>query len=68
MQKLRSIQTLRALAACGVVVYHTYDTGGKAAYGGVGVDLFFVISGFIMAKVAQAKTAAKFAQDRLWRI
>ena len=68
MQKLRSIQALRAVAACAVVVYHTYDRGGNAAYGGVGVDLFFVISGFIMAKVAPATTAVKFAQDRLWRI
>ena len=68
MEKLRSIQALRALAACGVVVFHTYDPGGKAAYGGAGVDLFFVISGFIMATVAQGVGAAKFAQDRLWRI
>lgn len=68
MEKLQSIQVLRAAAACGVVVFHTYDPGGNAAYGAVGVDLFFVISGFIMANLAQGTTAAKFAHDRLWRV
>jgi exopolysaccharide production protein ExoZ len=79
MQKLRSIQVLRGIAACAVVVLHAYPEVetrggmavrelGLAGYGAAGVDLFFVISGFIMATVAQGRTARQFLGDRLWRI
>lgn len=71
MHKLRSIQVLRALAACAVVVLHGYnyvDVTSPARIGAAGVDLFFVISGFIMATVAADKTAARFLSDRAWRI
>lgn len=72
MQKLRSIQVLRAIAACAVVVLHAYPEAhapiGNAGYGAAGVDLFFVISGFIMANVSQGRTAREFLGDRLWRI
>ncbi|SMG46165.1 acyltransferase family protein [Paraburkholderia susongensis] len=62
IRKYRSIQALRALAALGVVAFHT--DGIVAAhgwlahvfphvsrYGEIGVDVFFVISGFVMALV-----------------
>ena len=61
MQALRSIQALRALAAFCVVVYHSAvlyalpkyggqtTFAGLTEYGQYGVDLFFVISGFIIA-------------------
>ena len=72
MQKLPSIQVLRAVAACAVVVLHAYPNPhapiGNAGYGAFGVDLFFVISGFIMAQVAQGRSATQFLRDRLWRI
>ena len=72
LRKLRSIQVLRAVAACAVVVLHAYPKVhapvGSAGYGAAGVDLFFVISGFIMASVAEGRSAAGFAADRLWRI
>jgi exopolysaccharide production protein ExoZ len=72
VQKLRSVQVLRAVAACAVVVLHAvpdvHAPVGSAGYGAAGVDLFFVISGFIMANVAQGRTAAEFLRDRLWRI
>src|SRR3954471_15137123 len=72
MQKLRSIQALRAIAACAVVVLHAYPDVhaplGNAGYGAAGVDLFFVISGFIIANVAQGRTSDEFLRDRLWRI
>lgn len=55
MHRIVIIQYLRALAATGVVVHHFigpayFDTGLKQPHsiGEAGVDLFFVISGFIM--------------------
>lgn len=72
MEKLRSIQVLRGIAACAVVVLHAVPRAGEPlgnlGYGAAGVDLFFVISGFIMANVAQGRTAGEFMRDRLWRI
>lgn len=72
MQKLRSIQVLRGIAACAVVILHAVPNAGEplgnVGYGAAGVDLFFVISGFIMANVAQGRTAGEFMRDRLWRI
>ena len=41
---------------------------GLEGYGAFGVDLFFVISGFIMASVARGRSAGDFLRDRLWRI
>ncbi|MGF6610780.1 peptidoglycan/LPS O-acetylase OafA/YrhL [Paraburkholderia sp. WSM4175] len=64
IRKDRSIQALRALAALGVGAFHT--DGIVAAhgwlvhvfprvsrYGEIGVDVFFVISGFVMAQVTR---------------
>src|SRR5262245_32108194 len=52
-RSLLSIQILRGLAALGVVLAHIFP---GAAIGAAGVDLFFVISGFIMV----------YASDRLF--
>lgn len=56
--QLQGIQALRGLAALAVVVHHTLEQSNGAArpfspdwlttVGAAGVDLFFVISGFIM--------------------
>jgi exopolysaccharide production protein ExoZ len=47
--EVRSIQYLRGLAALGVLVFHAADRAGWAfGTGAAGVDVFFVISGFIM--------------------
>ncbi len=89
MMKLQSIQLLRALAALLVVFFHlrmqelaainTLGSIEKPLLNGVvtngyaGVDLFFVISGFIMVYVTQnlkpgAATAADFLFARLTRV
>lgn len=72
MQKFRSIQVLRAVAALAVVVLHAVPEPnaplGRFGYGAFGVDLFFVISGFIMAQIARGRPPRQFVQDRLWRI
>ena len=68
MRKFRSVQVLRAIAACSVLASHTCEPIRQAAYGAAGVDLFFVISGFIMANLAPGRTAGQFALDRISRI
>ena len=46
---VRSIQYLRGVAALAVVVFHAADRAGSSfGVGAAGVDVFFVISGFIM--------------------
>jgi exopolysaccharide production protein ExoZ len=48
--RLLSLQYLRAVAALGVVAFHT--TWTHTIIGAAGVDLFFVISGFVMVHVS----------------
>ena len=82
--KLNSVQALRALAAGGVVIGHLRSIEGKHSSespllsellvnGASGVDLFFVISGFIMVWVAGdnvqgARSAGRFLFSRATRI
>lgn len=87
--KLPSIQILRGLAAFAVLAYHIRNSevqmiaaaagnevplvGGLFTNGYLGVDLFFVISGFIMVFVAGAtpaspRAASEFLFARLTRI
>ncbi len=87
--KLQSIQALRGIAALIVVAYHAHALelagiarassaepgliNGLFASGFAGVDLFFVISGFIMVWVTRnalsgPATSAEFLFSRLTRI
>lgn len=76
--KLEGIQVVRGIAATMVAVCHIYNDGwipgAVVDFGGFGVDLFFVISGFIMCLTikTQAKSglsrAADFLKKRLIRI
>ena len=82
--KLRSVQALRALAALAVLICHLHAIENTKALGtpllssfwvtgAAGVDLFFVISGFIMVWVAgespqQVTTSLRFLFARASRI
>lgn len=64
---LLSIQYLRGLAAVAVVAYHTHWT--HSDLGSAGVDVFFVISGFIMANVSRRETTPTvFLRARALRV
>jgi exopolysaccharide production protein ExoZ len=71
MQRILSIQYLRAWAAMMVVVYHALQaTTSRFHIGAAGVDVFFVVSGFIMASLTFTKdaTPASFMWRRIIRI
>jgi peptidoglycan/LPS O-acetylase OafA/YrhL len=66
---LISVELLRAIAALAVVYYHcTIEDGFKiASTGAWGVDIFFVISGFIVA-YSVSKDVRNFMLKRILRI
>src|SRR5690242_14114495 len=69
--EIRSIQYLRGLAALGVLAFHAAErAGGTFDLGAAGVDVFFVISGFIMWVIAAERptTPAAFLSRRIQRI
>lgn len=80
-QRLVNIQILRGVAALLVVIAHSIDASETVAgpdwgirsagfvenFGAFGVDLFFVISGFVMAFSAQGLTGPRAAGDFLAR-
>jgi exopolysaccharide production protein ExoZ len=83
MQKVESLQAYRGIAAILVVLYHVSDymrarigasfLGGLFNFGFVGVDLFFVLSGFIIfwvneSKIGRPDTLRSYAFKRLIRI
>jgi exopolysaccharide production protein ExoZ len=72
MRKFDSIQYLRAVAALAVVLYHAGGLrhGDTFAVGAAGVDIFFVISGFVMWSTSSAhpQSAREFFIRRLARV
>ena len=76
--KLESLQIVRALAAFMVVFHHSQATAlmiskvdwPQMVWGAAGVDVFFVISGFIMVYVSENRRARplRFMYDRVVRI
>ncbi|NOG72935.1 acyltransferase [Roseicella sp. DB1501] len=70
-QRLIEIQLLRGVAALAVVLHHAADRAGLSfGVGAAGVDIFFVISGFIMWMVGTDRPASplRFAWARLARV
>ncbi len=70
---LHSVQALRGAAAFMVLLAHVHLTPARPeqiVFGtAIGVDLFFVISGFVVALAAEKPvTVNKFVQDRLLRV
>ncbi|WP_263355750.1 acyltransferase family protein [Acidicapsa ligni] len=70
--KLNNIQLLRAFAAVAVVVFHTgFAFPSMRPFGSFGVDVFFVISGYIMARIldpASDSSSDFFFRRRVLRI
>lgn len=70
LRKLAGLQYLRALAALGVLLFHGFLGAGIALpLLRHGVDLFFLISGFLMVAITAAPTPPRaFLRDRIERI
>jgi peptidoglycan/LPS O-acetylase OafA/YrhL len=60
------IQTLRGIAVLMVVLFHLQAP--LFANGFIGVDIFFVISGYLMAKLYEGRTPAEFYRKRADRL
>lgn len=66
-RRLSALDGLRGLAALGVVAYHYVDR--PAYYGLLGVELFFVISGFvILMTLERVKSLTEFVIGRAARL
>ena len=80
--RLPAMDLLRFAAAMGVLAYHYISsylpddpgapwlaaTAHVTRYGYLGVELFFIISGFVILWSAQGKTATAFAVSRVCRL
>jgi peptidoglycan/LPS O-acetylase OafA/YrhL len=78
-RRIQELDALRLLAAVTVVFYHlTYSNAGTTQtfpaidwitrYGYLGVDLFFVISGFVILWSAQGRSLWQFGVSRVARL
>jgi exopolysaccharide production protein ExoZ len=69
-RRLFGLQYLRGIAATGVVIFHATEAAGTPWRVGVhGVDLFFVLSGFLMIAITdKGARPLSFFKDRLLRV
>ena len=82
MQRLPGLDLLRAIAVVWVMLFHSFLVGGLGSdwawlsrYGWMGVDIFFVLSGFLIGRQVLAPLArgerlsfGAFYARRAWRI
>jgi exopolysaccharide production protein ExoZ len=71
LTNLRSLQVVRAIAATSVIYYHVVHLRDTSlpVFGSFGVDIFFVLSGFVMAMIiSHGQRPSEFAAARLIRI
>jgi exopolysaccharide production protein ExoZ len=68
MPRVNNLQVLRALAATGVAFVHVGQYLHFHAVGSFGVDVFFVISGFVMAQICESGRTEHFLLRRIMRI
>ena len=80
MTRIVSIDALRAIAALFVFLYHVYFIGPILGfwekgiyqksfyYGEFGVDVFFVISGFVITLSSEGRSGWGFARSRIIRL
>jgi len=66
MQKRNDLQILRGLAVLLVVLYHFKVAGFSRGF--LGVDIFFVISGYLMALLYDKGTVREFYKRRIDRL
>lgn len=71
--KFETLQLLRGIAAIAVVIFHEFGSYGLFKLGQYGVDLFFVLSGFIIFYIHERDIGIKYAvipflRKRLTRI
>lgn len=77
--KIEALQGIRAIAAIGVVMLHVAEATTKYSpfparslaalkFGNYGVDLFFVLSGFVMCYTTRDLSPWKFLRRRIERI
>lgn len=70
-ERFVELDLLRFVAAVGVVFYHlTYHSaiGGVTRFGYLGVELFFMISGFVIVWSARDRSPAQFVVSRFARL
>ncbi|MBO9193113.1 acyltransferase [Rhizobium sp. 16-449-1b] len=63
-----NLQILRVFAASAVVIYHcnVYFFGNHTDFAGVAI--FFALSGYLMCRIKDKRSAGEFAVERFWRI
>ncbi|SCL27610.1 Peptidoglycan/LPS O-acetylase OafA/YrhL, contains acyltransferase and SGNH-hydrolase domains [Micromonospora rhizosphaerae] len=67
--RIRVLDGLRLIAALMVVMYHYFGFASMpSAYGWLGVQLFFLISGFVICMSGMGHTVGQFATSRIVRL